>query len=911
MGRRAGKPRTVPTVLPFHTFTYAGLTAWHVREICRRNGERVLWNVGVGDWFPGFPERPGRALQRRPRRSLPTHELDRLLRYPYPYPLPPPPAPHIHIGYLSSDFNNHPLAHLMQSVFGLHDRTRFKVYCYSLSPSDASPYRAKIEREADVFLDVGGWSVQQIVERVVADGVHVLCNLNGYTKGGRNEVFAARAAPVQMQFMGFAGTMGSGSVCDPVGNGDAGERGETGQPRKAADVITPRQELVDSLTTMDAVPHTWLDYLLTDEIATPRKFVCGEPIESDEVPWWEGITKRVTDDSTTSSSTTEEERTLTRKSMQTLPVDRGPVVRRDDRNRVYTEACVYMPWSYFVNDHRWGFREEGDAVVEEVCAEFTEGTMDAGEDGDLTSEELGLWRQEQVRRLKMRREMFPWMSEDTVVYANFNQLYKLDPEIYKTWLRILDRVPNAILWLLRFPPPGEQHLLALAHKLYGPHVASRVVFTDVAPKHLHIHRGRIADVFLDTPECNAHTTAADILFSGTPVVTYPRYDFKMCSRVCASVSYATGSWTPGDIKGIKGGVSALEEARAGILLEGVDRLKDPMLLGHWMVVKSYGEYEDVAVRLGREMKWEWMPVSSRGRQTTQPPGVLNSPLYAGYKPPPPPKQPQSYFQPGSTSSRGQGEQQQRTPPRQMYYTHGRTPSSFSPMVISPPAASGYDPSATITSTYTTPTTDLNAHNGSSPTPTKNNMATIAASPFYPTRDPPYTHTTHIFTPVSSTLPTRLRRRIFLNRETCPLFDTPRWVRGLEDACVQALDKWERDFRRVQARNREEVRRGGWVGPRTPFDVDASTDAREDEAEEGDETEVYDATAETGYGSATSAVDAMTLNTGKWRPAHSTPAAIAAASPHTESRRLVEPGGIAPQRRGMWNASRCLWVRDEE
>ena len=66
-------------------------------------------------------------------------------------------------------------------------------------------------------------------------------------------------------------------------------------------------------------------------------------------------------------------------------------------------------------------------------------------------------------------------------------------------------------------------------------VAKRIIFTDVAPKNQHIARARVCDLFLDTPECNAHTTAADVLWSGTPLLTLPRYEYKMCSRMAASI----------------------------------------------------------------------------------------------------------------------------------------------------------------------------------------------------------------------------------------------------------------------------------------------------------------------------------------------------------------------------------------
>ena len=57
----------------------------------------------------------------------------------------------------------------------------------------------------------------------------------------------------------------------------------------------------------------------------------------------------------------------------------------------------------------------------------------------------------------------------------------------------------------------------------------------MAPKNQHISRARVCDLFLDTPECNAHTTAADVLWSSTPLLTLPRYPFKMCSRMAASI----------------------------------------------------------------------------------------------------------------------------------------------------------------------------------------------------------------------------------------------------------------------------------------------------------------------------------------------------------------------------------------
>ena len=103
----------------------------------------------------------------------------------------------------------------MQSVFGLHNPERVHAFCYATTPSDNSVHRQQIEREAPVFYDASSWSVEKLVKRIVEDGIHILVNLNGYTRGARNEVFASRPAPVQMSFMGFAGTLGA-DWCDYI-----------------------------------------------------------------------------------------------------------------------------------------------------------------------------------------------------------------------------------------------------------------------------------------------------------------------------------------------------------------------------------------------------------------------------------------------------------------------------------------------------------------------------------------------------------------------------------------------------------------------------------------------------------------------------------------------------------------------
>lgn len=98
--------------------------------------------------------------------------------------------------------------------------------------------------------------------------------------------------------------------------------------------------------------------------------------------------------------------------------------------------------------------------------------------------------------------------------------------------QILTRVPNSVLWLLRFPAVGEPNIQQYAQKVGLP--ASRIIFSPVAPKEEHVRRGQLADVCLDTPLCNGHTTGMDVLWAGTPMVTMPGWLMSLFSAVTYS-----------------------------------------------------------------------------------------------------------------------------------------------------------------------------------------------------------------------------------------------------------------------------------------------------------------------------------------------------------------------------------------
>jgi len=123
------------------------------------------------------------------------------------------------------------------------------------------------------------------------------------------------------------------------------------------------------------------------------------------------------------------------------------------------------------------------------------------------------------------------IPDDAIVYCNFNQLYKLDPVTMHAWCTILKSVPNSIIWLLRFPALGEKHVHDWIKRHHGLD-KSRIIFSPVAPKEEHVRRGQVADVCLDTPLCNGHTTGMDVLWAGCPMVTLPLETF--ASRVASS-----------------------------------------------------------------------------------------------------------------------------------------------------------------------------------------------------------------------------------------------------------------------------------------------------------------------------------------------------------------------------------------
>ena len=128
------------------------------------------------------------------------------------------------------------------------------------------------------------------------------------------------------------------------------------------------------------------------------------------------------------------------------------------------------------------------------------------------------------------------LPEDGFVFCCFNRNWKITPPVFDIWMRLLRDIPGSVLWLRQYTPSSGETLKREA-KARGIDPA-RLVFAGQVPVDVHLARHRLADLFLDTRPYNAHTTAADALYAGLPVLTQMGDVF--AARVGASLLTAAG-----------------------------------------------------------------------------------------------------------------------------------------------------------------------------------------------------------------------------------------------------------------------------------------------------------------------------------------------------------------------------------
>lgn len=294
----------------------------------------------------------------------------------------------LRIGYLSGDLRNHAVGNLIADLFAAHDRERFTVHVYSSGPDDGSTVRRRAQAGCEHFADVRALSDTELAQRIAAEGIDVLVDLSGYTEFSRSRVLTARAAPVQVSYLGFPGTMG----CEAV------------------------------------------DAIIVDPFLVPPTHA-----------------------------------------------------------QLYDERLVALDGCYQASP-RWPMPSRN---------------VDRADHG---------------------------LPEDGFVFCSFNNPYKIRPELFDVWMRLLRQVPGSVLWLPAFNALCCGNLRREA-TLRGVD-ANRLVFAPIVSFDAHSQRLPAADLFLDTYPYSAGATANQTLACALPLLTIAGDCY--VSRMAASMLHTLG-----------------------------------------------------------------------------------------------------------------------------------------------------------------------------------------------------------------------------------------------------------------------------------------------------------------------------------------------------------------------------------
>ena len=296
----------------------------------------------------------------------------------------------IRVAYLSPDLSDHPVARQMVGVFEEHDRSRFEITAISFGPNSESDLSRRVQLSFERFLDVRSQSDQEIADLIRRLEIDIAVDLTGFTQGCRPNILARRPAPIQVNYLGYPGTMGADHI----------------------------------------------DYILADQTAIPRNHL-----------------------------------------------------------EFYSERVVWLPGTFMAADARRGISERTP-----------------------TRSECGL-------------------PETGFVFCCFNNAYKILPDVFHVWMRLLKATENGVLWLAQADPAAVENLRREAEKSgVSP---ERLIFAQrVQANADHLARLRQADLFLDTLPYNGHATTSDALWAGVPALTCLGPTF--AGRVAASQLNAAG-----------------------------------------------------------------------------------------------------------------------------------------------------------------------------------------------------------------------------------------------------------------------------------------------------------------------------------------------------------------------------------
>ena len=305
-------------------------------------------------------------------------------------PLEPLQGRRIRVGYLSSDFREHPTSRLINGLLRNHDHSKFEIFMYCSGWDDGSPMRKEVESHCDQVHSVAKLSDQEAAALIRSHRIDVLVELNGPTRANRMGILAYRPAPVQIDYLGWPGSVGGRVV----------------------------------------------DYVVGDDITLPKAL-----------------------------------------------------------EHTYPEKIIRLSKVYQIND-------------------YAARTLPP----KPTRKEAGL------------------PEGDFLVLGMFNAINKVHNQAWAVWMKIMQAVPNTILWILDPGPLARKHL-AVAAKRYGVDI-KRIIGAPRLPEQLHIARLQHCDLMLDPWPYGGHTSTADALFAGVPVVALMGKNF--AGRVSAALLHAAG-----------------------------------------------------------------------------------------------------------------------------------------------------------------------------------------------------------------------------------------------------------------------------------------------------------------------------------------------------------------------------------
>lgn len=118
----------------------------------------------------------------------------------------------IRVGYFSADFHDHATGHLIAELFELHDKSQFEVHGFSFGPMANDEMRQRLEASFFQFMDVSNESDIDIAQLSRGLNIDIAVDLKGFTQDSRTGIFSYRAAPIQVNYLGYPGTMGANYI---------------------------------------------------------------------------------------------------------------------------------------------------------------------------------------------------------------------------------------------------------------------------------------------------------------------------------------------------------------------------------------------------------------------------------------------------------------------------------------------------------------------------------------------------------------------------------------------------------------------------------------------------------------------------------------------------------------------------